>query len=591
MFVDWLRIAGPQKTTFALMLSLAIGLAQVAHAQAPLVQGPETSRPELLPEEADDVELPMGGRTLPRIEIPIDDPGASALSGNTIAVREFRFSGNLAFTDAELDGITEQYKGNYKRYSALLEARDRVTRAYIDAGYVSSGAVLPRQDFSGGIVKITIVEGGMGEIQVETNGRLRERYFTSRLEAGGGTLNVNELRERLRRLKRDPRIESVAAELIPGEGRGESVLSIVVDEAEPYWVTAAFDNYAPESIGGLRGRFRGGHRNMAGWGDSFSAAYTVSEELHDIDVRFEAPVSRWDTTVEVWMRRAWSKIIESEFEKLIDDNETFGDIKSRTQAYGIRIHHPVMRRRGQEARLFLAADWKRGRSFLTVNSGRDVVIGDPDNKTSTVTVLRMGGDYLLRRHNRALAARLTGSFGINALSATTVAGSRKEEFADGKFLSGLLQVQEVEYLPWNDMRLQTRLDAQVADDILLGLERFAAGGNGTVRGYRENLVVRDQGVVASVELRVPIPIIKPIDRLEIGIFTDVGYAADRKTDLRPKSATTVASVGLGVHANITDYVRISIQWAKDLKDPGDSVSDGNELQDKGLHFALQARFP
>ena len=72
--------------------------------------------------------------------------------------------------------------------------------------------------------------------------------------------------------------------------------------------------------------------------------------------------------------------------------------------------------------------------------------------TTKVAALRLGADHLIRVKRRAIATRVTASFGLDALSATT-----KTE-RDGQFVSGLFQIQAVEYLPWYDMRLQSRLD-------------------------------------------------------------------------------------------------------------------------------------
>lgn len=541
--------------------------------------GPGEARPALPPRELEADDTPIPGRTLPRIQIPEDDGSASALSGGVIEIKAFHFSGNLALSDAELAVVTESYLGEGRRYSTVLEARDRVTRAYVDAGYISSGAVLPAQDFSDGVVEITIIEGQLTSIDVTTDGRLRTRYFTSRLEANGGTLNVNTLRESLRRLKRDPRITAVAAELIPGDALGESVLSIAVDEAVPYWASAKFDNYAPVSIGEYRGRFRAGHRNLSGWGDTWSVAYSVAEGLNDVDLRVEVPLNRWDTSLELWMRRAWSEIVED----VIADSF---DIESKTQAYGFRLRQPVLRERGQEARIFFAGDWKRGRGYLAGEPGIDIL--NPNKGFSTVAVLRTGGDYLLRLKRRALAARITASVGLDVLGATPLRENAGEKFPDGKFVSGLLQVQAVEYLPWYDMRLQTRIDAQIADARLLGLEQYALGGHNTVRGTRENLLVRDQGVVGSIELRLPLPHPDPVRRLELGFFADGGYGRNFESS---KSGVGLLFLGVGIHADIWRHVRIALEWAQKVEKTGGVTGDKKALQDDGLHISLLVRFP
>ena len=65
--------------------------------------------------------------------------------------------------------------------------------------------------------------------------------------------------------------------------------------------------------------------------------------------------------------------------------------------------------------------------------------------------------------------------------------------------------------------------AQISADPLLSIERFAIGGRDTVRGYRENQLVRDSGVVASAELRIPLwrdSLRRPL--LELVPFMDYG---------------------------------------------------------------------
>ena len=49
-----------------------------------------------------------------------------------------------------------------------------------------------------------------------------------------------------------------------------------------------------------------------------------------------------------------------------------------------------------------------------------------------------------------------------------------------------------------------RMDSQISRDPLLSLEQFAIGGHASVRGYRENQIVRDSGAVVSAEARLPL---------------------------------------------------------------------------------------
>jgi hemolysin activation/secretion protein len=566
-------------------LLLAGGWAPVASAQigiGPLIEGPERTRPDLPPPPDETVERDPLGRLLPRIEIPPDDPEASALAGGTIEVRAFEFSGNSAFSDEELASITDPYIGEGRRYSALLEARDRITRAYIDAGYISSGAVLPAQSLAEGVVEIEIVEGRVTEVDVSDSGRLRERYVASRLIGSGEALNIDDLRQRLYWLKRDPRIDGVTAELVPGETRGESELSVVVDEARPWWVAAQADNSTPPAIGSYGGLFQVGHRNLTGWGDSLTIGYRVTEGLHDVEARFEVPVTRWETTVELNGRYAEAEVIETKFLRDLE-------IDSETTVLGFRVRQPVLRSNSYEVRVFAGAERKTGRS----SSGGDLLRGLAQGfGKSRVTAIRLGGEAWWRGRSRAFAGRATFSFGIDVFGATNPTQTSSMPFSqpNEEFSAGLFQLQGVEYLPWYGIRVHTRLDFQLADGPLLGLEQMAAGGEGSVRGFRKNLLVRDQGVATSLEFRFPLPTIGPVERFELGVYTDFAHMRNRGGErLADFKNERLLSAGIGFHADVTPYVKASIQYAYAILDPdGDP---GDDLQDDGFHFSLRVFFP
>jgi POTRA domain, ShlB-type len=129
-----------------------------AFAQAPRIGGarlgPGETRPELpefAPEQPPEFELPP----LPR---PPPEREQRPSTGARVFVREFRLTGNTVFSDQELAAVLEPYTGRAIATEELLDARDAVTRLYIERGYVSSGAVIPDQDVVGGVIEIRIVE-------------------------------------------------------------------------------------------------------------------------------------------------------------------------------------------------------------------------------------------------------------------------------------------------------------------------------------------------------------------------------------------------------------------------------------------------
>jgi hemolysin activation/secretion protein len=136
--------------------------------------------------------------------------------------------------------------------------------------------------------------------------------------------------------------------------------------------------------------------------------------------------------------------------------------------------------------------------------------------------------------------------------------------------------------------------AQLSADRLLPAEKLAVGGAHTVRGYRENLLVRDNGWVASVELRYPlleleVPLLgagRARARLELAPCYDIGRAWE--VDVASPEPTTIHSVGIGLRAEVPERFTAAFYYGRrlrEIRDPSD-----RDLQDAGVHFAVQARF-
>ncbi|MGH7288866.1 MAG: POTRA domain-containing protein, partial [Myxococcota bacterium] len=136
---------------------------------------------------------------------PLPTPGADEprLSrGPEIVVREFRITGSTVFDAEELAQVAAPYLGRPIASEELNNLRERLTRLYVDAGYLNSGAVLPDQDVREGVVELQIVEGRLGEIHVEGNRWFRTSYLESRIRRGAHTpLDMRELENELQLLQ------------------------------------------------------------------------------------------------------------------------------------------------------------------------------------------------------------------------------------------------------------------------------------------------------------------------------------------------------------------------------------------------------
>ena len=102
-----------------------------------------------------------------------------------MVVRQFRYSGNTVFSNAELERLTNSYLNRPVSFAELGKARDAITKLYIDKGYTTSGAYIPMQTSRDGLVEIRILEGKLGDIKIEITGRLKSDHLRSRLLRAG----------------------------------------------------------------------------------------------------------------------------------------------------------------------------------------------------------------------------------------------------------------------------------------------------------------------------------------------------------------------------------------------------------------------
>jgi hemolysin activation/secretion protein len=133
-----------------------------------------------------------------------------------------------------------------------------------------------------------------------------------------------------------------------------------------------------------------------------------------------------------------------------------------------------------------------------------------------------------------------------------------------------------------ETQLLVRGDVQLASDALLSLEQIAVGGYRTVRGYRENLLVRDNAAILSAELRIPL-ITGSAGSVELAPFYDWGTAWNENATPLPKS---IRSAGVGLRFRLSDRVRAYAYWAKSLRDVRDT---GENIQEDGFHLGITLR--
>jgi hemolysin activation/secretion protein len=521
---------------------------------------------------------PPPGTVLPPVPQPPEGEGKKPLGQIRVFVKEVRVTGSTVFSEAELAEVTKPYINRTLSTEDLERLRLSLTLLYVNRGYITSGAVIPDQDVVDGVITVQIVEGAVTRIDVEGNDWFRTGYLRDRVELGTRTpLALAPLQERLQMLQQDTRIERINADLRPGDKRGESTLSVKVKEASPWKAWAEFNNYQTPVVGAERGLATIAHQNLTGNGDPFSFTYGYSKGVNPlIDTFYTLPITKYDTTLSGTYRRNDFTVVEEPFTSL--------NLQSTVEIIGITLRQPVYKTLTDEVAVAITGE----HLYNKVTSAFDVpglpslfIPGSSDTGVSTVSALRFIQEYVHRTSNAVVAARSRFSVGLNVLGATINSGP----LPDGQFFSWLGQLQGVRRVDeWGGVQFLGQMNLQLANDRLFPLEQVPVGGRFSVRGYRENTLIRDNAFMTSVESRIPLftfPTGEP--RFQFAQFVDMGHGWNAR-GVTP-DPETLASVGLGIRWSLLpqERARFELYWGVPLNHV--DHPSGN-LQDHGIHLAF-----
>ena len=512
--------------------------------------------------------------TPPRIlNTPSTEPKPSVPSGEdlniTFDIKQVEVTGNTVF-QREIDALIKEYegeKGKQATFETLLELRAAITQLYANDGYLTSGAfLLNNQALDQGIVRIQVVEGSLEQIEIGGLTHLQDRYVRSRLErATQPPLQRKRLEEALQLLQLDPLIAQVNAELTAGSTPGRNRLRITLQEAPPFHASVAIANDQSPSIGSLAGSLFVSHDNVIGLGDRLAANYSTTGSLNLYNLSYAVPFNALNGTASISYGNNSSKIIEEPFQDL--------GIRSKTRTLSLSVRQPLQRSPSSEFALGLALDLRRSQTFILDDIPFSFSEG-PDEGESKVTVIRFSQDWTKRSGTSILAVRSQFSLGINTFGATV-----NDLGTDGRFFAWLGQFQLVQQLSPRVV-LIGKVAAQLTPDSLLSLERFSLGGVDTVRGYRQNELVSDNGVVGSLELRFPLT--KNPTILQLTPFVEVGSAWNNRGS--NPSPQTIASLGVGLRWLVSPGLDVRVDYGIPLVSIDNA---GNSLQDNGIYFSVR----
>jgi hemolysin activation/secretion protein len=541
-----IRVGFAHAAFVALCLASALAWAQQRPDAGQVLE--QTREPLRLPPPAEPV--------LPRPPEP--KPALPAEPQLRVLVKQFTFTGNTIYSDEQLRSITAEFLNKELNFEGLNDAATAVRAYYRSHGYFLAQAYLPQQTIRDGIVQIGVIEGRIGQVELERKSAVR---ISDNLLAGivGTHLKQGQIitetgLERPLLLINDLPGAGVTSEIRPSRTVGAADLRVNVDQTQD-----AFNGFVDADNNG--NRFTGEYRLGANlnwntplhYGDQATFRGFVSDEgMWFTRFAYLIPVGYYGTRVGVSYSQ-FDYRLTKDFASLRAQGG--GEVKS------IYAFHPIVRTRNSNfiAQLSYEDKTLEDRTESTGAIQRNLV---SDWKLGAVGDFRDG--FLSGGLNAYAITYTSGNLGIFPAAVASIDVSPTGHNTFGDFNKLNIDARRLQRITDNTSFLLA-FSGQRANKNLASAEKISLGGPNGVRAYPVGEATADDGLIVTSELRHIVPGVKILNGdFTVSGFVDYGVA---KLNHDPLPSDTenireLAGYGIGLSAGRDgDFiVRASFAW-------------------------------
>ena len=510
--------------------------AQVLPEPARPRPGPPTQFPQAPSEQLPPIEVePLGG------EAP---PGAS---GIFLVLRGIDLDGVSAFDAKELEPFYHDFIGQRISLAQVFSIAEQIQSYYHAEGYILSRVIVPAQSVDNGVFRLRVVEGFIGDIELEGDiGPVRARVMDY-LENLVGTAPVTQLDlERYLLLAND--VPGIRAFGLLRSGSGATGASRLVVQADktPLYGYAFVNNRGSRYTGPSRFSLLARENSGTFLGEQIEAIFT----------------NTLFTNEQRYGQLTYRQILGGEGLRF-DLSASYGpsqpgynlsseDVRTLVMFAGGNLSYPIIRSRTHN---------------LYVNGGFQAINQDIDVRgfkvnRDRVRVFYAGLAYdvqsIFDSYSTISVGLRQGIDGLGASPAGDSDLSRLEGVPD--FTSLNAQASHLQQI-YENLSIFFALVGQYSFNTLLNIEEFRTGGEPFGRGYNPAELAGDSGLSGTAELRYTLPAPLPYWQSVQGYgFYDFGVVWNRDPFADPKSSLT--STGIGVRNQVMEnlFVDLEVAW-------------------------------
>ncbi|MEA1940273.1 MAG: ShlB/FhaC/HecB family hemolysin secretion/activation protein, partial [Candidatus Caldatribacteriota bacterium] len=450
----------------------------------------------------------------------------------------------------EIQQITHKYEGKSASIKVLFEIVEKINELYKTKNYIAAKAILPRQKVESGIIKIRLIEAHVGEILVENNKSTKDSFLKKRISLNSGDLiKLDDLERDIIFFNRVNDVK-IRAELKPGEEFGTTDCILRTEEPQKYHMSLFLDNAGRKAVGRERLGLFVKDSSLLGYRDPLTISALTADGTLSGSASYDFPIDTQGTRLGATYGYNQIKVKSGPLEDL--------DIGGDSYDLGINLSHPFIVKPRFKLDGFIGFHKKRSRTEFA-----DVTLFETE-----VRSFILGCDFQSFDDHGSWYCSHKITQGRNNY------GDDKNFFKYNVWCTRLQRLKD-------GLVAVFRGSGQIADSVLLpSSEQFQIGGQSTVRGYSEGLLIGDDGYLLSAELMYSLT---PGDKVKGFVFVDHGGAFPYKgagESIDHKDFLT--SVGFGLNINFSKYLTGRFNFGVPL---GDREDDQKSVR---FHFYLQS---
>ncbi len=530
-----------------------------------------------LQKEQETRKLPDTLPSFPAQQAPKDD-----ISPALVRISGFVLGGVTLLEETSIQSVLLPWVGKSVPFSGLQQAADAVTGFYRSQGYLVR-TYLPEQELGKAIVKLVVVEGRLGSIDIRKEkgstslSDQQIQHFIASRNGVGKPIRPDDLQRSITLLNALPGA-AVSSVLEPGKSEGESLLAVNVGDTPKYTGYAQLDNSGATSTGETRLTLGMNINSPLHVGDQLAFSANASDHSSYYRAAYTLPLGYDGLRIGASVSN-----LPYSYQMLSTVYAGTADLQ------GLNFIYPLLRSNERNLSVGMTFDQKR---YANTVQGLEL-----SKKKVDVSALSLSGDALDGWLGGGLT-QFTLSYSAGHLD---LSGNVADQGAD-QVSNGASRQGDFSKLAWNIGRLQRltpedtlalTYSGQLASKNFDSSEKFLATGPDAVRAYSSSEVSGDEGSMVNVELRHKIS-----DDLTVSVFFDSATLTRDKYDnvgtLNPKTGTySGTGIGFTYGAAATLLIKGSVAW-RNGSNPFANAANGNDadgsLKDPRVWISLLKTF-